>query len=57
MSELQLTNAEIREKLNRHNYWCHVPVVSAEATLNMLKQKSFLNTHLINNIHILLYPK
>lgn len=55
--ELDATEARIRKLLQRHPYWCHVPLMTVRDTLDFLLNRGFTREQILCSIHALLYSR
>jgi len=55
--ELDTTEVRIRKLLQRHPYWCHVPLMTVRDTLDFLLNRDFTRDQILFSIHAVLYSR
>ena len=55
--ELDTTEVRIRKLLQRHPYWCHVPLVTVRDTMDFLLNRGFTRDQILFSIHAVLYSR
>lgn len=47
---------EIRDSIQRHPHWLHIPLITIKSSLNYLQSLNYKNDEIFNSIHLVLYP-
>ena len=55
--ELDATETRIRKLLQRHPYWCYVPLMTVRDTMDFLLNRGFTRDQILYSIHALLYSR
>jgi len=55
--ELDTTEARIRKLLQRHPYWCSVPLMTVRDTMDFLLNRGFTRDQILFSIHAVLYSR
>jgi hypothetical protein len=55
--ELDTTENRIRKLLQRHPYWCHVPLMTVRDTMDFLLKRGFTKDQILFSIHAVLYSR
>lgn len=51
-----LERGEVRRRIQRHPYWCNVPVTSVQAAIDYFYFQGFNDEEMKENLYLLLYP-